>query len=91
MAIYQKDSGGKYNYQRANLANILSTEADKSSKEDMMVLEKQEEIRSKEKEIRELQLELKRQLEDLKVECEKTESFWNSHRFNSATCSASAL
>lgn len=43
----------------------------KSSKENMMVLEKQEEIRSKEEEIKELQLELKRQLEDLKVEYEK--------------------
>jgi outer membrane protein TolC len=43
----------------------------KSSKENMMVLEKQEEIRSKEEEIRELQLELKRQLKDLKVEYEK--------------------
>ncbi len=43
----------------------------KPNKENMMVLEKQGEIRSKEEEIRELQLELKRQLEDLKVEYEK--------------------
>jgi outer membrane protein TolC len=43
----------------------------RSQKENMMVLEKQEEIKAKEQEIRELQLELKRQLKDLEVEYEK--------------------
>jgi outer membrane protein TolC len=43
----------------------------RSQKENMMVLEKQEEIKAKEQEIKELQLELKRQLKDLEVEYEK--------------------